>query len=245
MSSEGFVSAGYVVVRRAARPRYLDSAAFPERMVSASDHLAPVLPAVPVGWIEAIDAPPGPFSGFADAAQGNLLWALEADLQRFGLDGALSVDLSDWLAAAWARGDFHPPSAFVSLAAARRFAAAFGPLPADALIVGLALRSSDVAAVLDADGGVACFSRLPSGGMAPEDDGEVVGFDVYGLDDGDLLPWVRRRGAVERLRAAGIRPNGWGLLTDLEPAARAAAILARDGGAWFPWRLTAYEPSPG
>ena len=245
MSSEGFVSAGYVVVRRAARPRYVDSTTFPERIVSASDHLAPVLPAVPVGWIEAVGAPPGPFSGFADAAQGNLLWALEADLQRFGLDGALSIDLSDWLAAAWAHGDFHPPSAFSSLDAARRFAAAFGPLPADALIVGLALRASDVAAVTAVDDGVTCFSRLPTSGLAPEEDGEVVGFDVYGLDDGDLLPWLRRRGAVESVGAAGLRPNGWGLFSGLEPAARAAAILAREGGTWFPWRLTAYEPSPG
>lgn len=237
------MSAGYLVVRTAGRPRYLDSGAFPDRLVSASDHIAPVLPVVPAGWLEAVEAPPGRFSGYADAAQGNLLWALEADLQRFGLDGTLSADLSDWLAVAWARGDFHPPSAFATLEAAQRFARSFGPLPEDAVILGLALRVEDVDPVTAADEGVTFVSRLPSCRTEPEGQGEVLGYDVYRVDDGDLQPWVRTRGAVERLAAAGIRPNGRGLFDSVDAAVAATQLLGADGGAWFAWRITVYAPA--
>jgi hypothetical protein len=241
MSDPGYVSAGYVVVRRIGRPRYLDSAAFPERIVSASDHLAPVIPVVPAGWLEALEAPPGRFSGYADAAQGNLLWALEADLQRFGLDGALAADLSDWLTAAWARGDFHPPSAFATLEAARRFVRSFGPFPADTVLLGLSLRLDDVERVTSADEGISSVSRLPACGDAPADDGDVLGFDVYLVDEGDLQPWVRRPGALERLTGEGLRPNGWGLFDTVDSALAATSVLATDGDPWFAWRLTAYS----
>jgi hypothetical protein len=240
MRDQAFVSAGYLVVRRVGRPRYLDSGAFPERIVSASDHLAPVIPVVPAGWIEAVDAPPGRFSGYADAAQGNLLWALEADLQRFGLDGALSADLSDWLTVAWARGDFHPPSAFTTLEAARRFVRRFGPFPDDTVILGLALRDADVGRVSVADDGITSVSRLPSCGGAPSGDGDVLGYDVYAVDEGDLQPWVRRRGAVERLTSEGLEPNGSGLFDSIDTAVAATNVLESEGGDWFAWRLTAY-----
>ena len=151
MQIEGLVSCGYVVARQIERPSYLDSTAFPKQMVSASDFVAPILPAIPPGWIEAADTPPGRFSGFADAAQGNLLWALEADLERFGLDGSHSAVMCDWLSVAWSRGDFHPPSAFGSLDAARRFVRDFGPAPEDALIIGLGLRAQDAEAAEEAD----------------------------------------------------------------------------------------------
>ncbi len=240
MDNEGFVSAGYLVVRRVGRPGYVDSAAFPEQIVSASDHLAPVLPVVPAGWIEALAAPPGPFSGFADAAQGNLLWALEADLERFGLDGTRAAELSDWLAVAAARGDFHPPSAFVSVAAARRFVRSFGPFPGDTLILGLALRETDIDPVTAVDDGITSVSRLPACGAPPEGDGYLLGFDVYGVDEGDLRPWVRRHGAVECLASHGLCTNGCGLFDGLDTAVEASAALSACGERWFAWRLAAY-----
>jgi hypothetical protein len=240
MTDQGYVSAGYLVVRSAVRPRYLDSATFPDRIVSASDHLAPVLPVVPAGWIEAVEAPPGRFSGYADAAQGNLLWALEADLQRFGLEGTRSAELSDWLAVAWARGDFHPPSAFSTLEAARRFARSFGPLPEDALILGLDVPEEDVEAVASSDDGITYVSRLPACRNEPAVGGRVLGYDVYGIDDGDLAPWLRRRDGVARATEAGLHTNGDGLFDTLESARAAVALLADEGGSWFAWRLTAH-----
>ena len=240
MGDQAFVSAGYLVVRRVRRPRYLDSAVFPERIVSASDHLAPVIPVVPAGWLEAVEAPSGRFSGYADAAQGNLLWALEADLQRFGLTGALAADLSDWLTIAWARGDFHPPSAFAGLEAARRFVRHFGPFPPDTMILGLALRDADVERISIVDDGTTSISRLSSCGAAPAPDGDVLGYDTYAIDEGDLQPWVRRPGAVARLAAAGLAPNGCGLFESVDHAVAASAALAREGGDWFAWRLTEY-----
>jgi len=218
----------------------LDSTAFPEQMVSASDFIAPVLPAIPPGWIEAADTPPGRFSGFADAAQGNLLWALEADLERFGLEGAHAAVMSDWLSVAWDRGDFHPPSAFATLGAARHFVRQFGPTPAETLVLGLALRAEDVDRAAEADDGITSVSRLPGMGDEPEPGGDVLGFDVYGVGGGELRAWIRARGAVKRMADAGIRPNGCGLLTSLEDAVDAAARLGESGGAWFAWRVTSY-----
>jgi hypothetical protein len=240
MRKNGLVSCGYVIARWIERPSYLDSSAFPDRMVSASDFVAPILPAVPPGWIEAADTAPGRFSGFADAAQGNLLWALEADLERFGLKGAHSAVMSDWLSVAWSRGDFHPPSAFATLAASRRFLRDFGPPPEDSVLIGLALRAKDVSAAVDADDGITFVSRLPGFGDEPEAGGEVLGYDVYGVGDGELRAWIRSRGAVKRLADEGIHANGCGLLSDLDQAVAVALRVSDAPGTWFPWQLTAY-----
>ncbi len=240
MRTEGIVSAGYVIVRRAARPADVDSSLLPGELVSVSDSLAPVLPSVPPGWLEALDTPPGRFSGYADAAQGNLLWALEADLARFGLDGTRSASVCDWLGAAWAHGDFHPPSAFATPDAARRFARAFGPPPGDALLVGLGVREEDVDAVADADDSGTFVSRLTVCREPVADGGTVLGFDVYRVEDGELLTWVREQGADASLAAAGLRPNGHGLFASEDDAARAAVQLAQDGGHWFALQLTEY-----
>ncbi len=240
MRNEELVSCGYVVARQIERPSYLDSSAFPDRMISASDFVAPILPAVPPGWIEAADTPPGRFSGFADAAQGNLLWALQADLERFGLDGSHAAVMGDWLSVAWTRGDFHPPSAFGSLAAARRFVRDFRPVPEDPRILGLALRGADALSAADADDGITFISRLPALDQPPAPGGDVLGFDVYGVGDGELRAWVRARGAVARMALAGIHPNGNGLLHSLDSAVDAAVRLTAEGGAWFAWQLTSY-----
>ncbi len=240
MQTEGFISAGYFVVRRIPRPDYLTDVAEAAAVVSASDYLVPVLPSVPSGWLEAVETPPGRFSGFADAAQGNLLWALEADLASFGMDGSLSASICDFLSLAWARGDFHPPSAFVSPQAARRFVRLFGPVPADAILIGLALRTADAAAVATADAGRGFASRLPPCGIEPADSGELLGFDVYRVEDGELHPWLRDERAARLIGEDGCRPNGSGLLSRIEDAATAAQSLADEGGAWFPWRISSY-----
>jgi hypothetical protein len=245
MRREELVACGYVIARRIERPSYLDAGVFPEFMVSASDFVAPILPSVPPGWIEAADTAPGRFSGFADAAQGNLLWALEADLQRFGLDGSHSAMMSDWLSIAWMRGDFDPPSAFSSVDAARRFLRDFGPAPPDTLILGLALRAEDVEAASDADDGITFVSRLTQRGVPPEEGGRVLGYDVYGVGDGELRAWIRGRGAVKRLAAEGVQPDGNGLLPDLDSAVTAARHMSGTGTGWFAWQLTSYPVTAG
>jgi len=209
-------------------------------IISASDFVAPILPAVPPGWIEAADTPPGRFSGFADAAQGNLLWALEADLGRFGLDGAHSAVMCEWLSVAWSRGDFHPPSAFGSLAAARRFLREFGPAPDGTMILGLAIRTVDSEAAAAADDGITFISRLPAMNELPQPGGDVLGYDVYRVGDGEMRAWVRARGAVQRIAQAGIHPNGSGLLTSLATGVDVAQRLSAEGGAWYAWQLTSY-----
>ncbi len=230
-----------MLTRRVACPGYLAGAVANGHIVSASDFVAPVLPAVPAGWIEASDTPPGRFAGYADAAQGKLLWALSADLQRFGLDGSLSVAFSDLLGIAAARGDFHPPSAFVSIAALRRFLRHVGALPNDAVVLGLALPGDRVDAVVEADGGMTCLSRLPLCGDEPEPDGDVLGFDVYRPEGGELHPWLRESDREAVCAQARVSLNAHGLLADLASADRVAAALSDGGpGEWFPWRMTSY-----
>ncbi len=236
------VSAGYVLTRWIDRPDYLDDS-FPARMISASDFVAPVLPAVPAGWLEAADVPHGRFAGYADAAQGKLLWALSADLERIGLDSSGSADLAEVLAAATARGDFESPSTFTSLDAVRRVLRNVGRPPHGIAVLGLELPEELADAVLAADGGISGFARLPLGRTAPESGGEELGWDVYRPYGGELHSWM-----VESA-ARGIRPdasdgtNAHGLLPTLEAATRVARRLeGPDGGErWFPFRLTLYS----
>ena len=76
--------------------------------------------------------------------------------------------------------------------------------------------------------------------VTPETGGTPLGCDVYSVDEGDLRPWLRSREAVDRLRSAGVTPNGVGLLEDIDAAVAAARLLTTDGDPWFAWRLAEY-----
>lgn len=236
------ISAGYVLTRWINRPEYLDRSLFPDRMVSVSDFVAPLLPAVPAGWLEAADVPHGRFAGYADSAQGKLLWALAADLERIGLEAGLSARLADVLAAAAARGDFEAPSAFTSIAAVRRMLQNVGERPEGAVVLGVEVPPDLVDEILVSDGGISGFSRLSLEHAVPESGGQPLGWDVYRPFGGEMHPWVREPGALELVQSGEFATNEFGLLPDRLTAELVAHRMEDQapGDRWFPFGLTAY-----
>jgi hypothetical protein len=237
------VSGGYLVARRTPRRPGLSEDRFPERMISASERVAPILPSVPLGWVEAANAPPGPFSSYADEVQGKILWALAADLERFGLESSRAAVLADCLAAATERGDFYSPSGFVSVEAARTLLRCVSADAVDGVILGLALPPTEVDAVVSREEPGSYLAALLHWGAAPDPTGVELGWEVLGSEDGELVSWVDN--PIALLRAPAVQPNENGLLATREDANCIAAYLnlpdTRTADVhWASWRLSAF-----
>lgn len=241
METSSWVSGGLVVARRTERSPAFPESLFPDRLVSVSERVAPILPSVPAGWLAAANAPAGRFAADADKYMGNVLWALVADLERFGLPSDRACVLEELLAAAEERGDFVAPSGFADLAVARRFLRLAGHAGPDTLIVGLSLPAESTDDVLRAACGEGFVAGLLLRDEPPPPGGTPLGFEVLGLEDGELVSWGEEF-AADHAAAAGVTLNESGLLPSLELARSAAAFGNARGGYvhWAPWRLQAF-----
>lgn len=246
MDASRWVSGGFVVSRRTRSAAALPTGLFPESIVSASEHVAPILPSVPVGWLEAANAPPGRFAKSADRYMGNVLWGLVSDLQRFGLESSGAAILADCLSDAGERGDFVEPSGFASVDAARSFLRLAGDAGEDAIILGLALPDDAVDDVMESSDGLGFVPALLGRDESATCAGDVLGYEVLGVNDGELVSWVEEL-AAQSLPALGVTVNQNGLLATLEDA-RAVAALANGGDVttedevfWAPWRICAFS----
>jgi len=245
METDSWVSGGFVVARRTERSQTIPKHVFPDRLVSASERVAPILPSVPVGWLSAANAPPGRFAGSADKYMGNVLWALVSDLQRFGLPSDRACILEECLSQAEERGDFVPPSGFADLDIAQRFLHIAGRPDPDALILGLDLPADAVEEVINASRGVGFMAGLLLHRSPPQSGGEALGFEVLGLEDGELLSWADEF-SEPFAQSNALAVNEHGLLSTLDVARQVAAFgnrWARRRGEeihWSAWRLTGF-----
>jgi hypothetical protein len=237
---DSLVSAGFLVAKTALRGDWNSKELIPPKVISACDCICPQFP--------------GPYA---------LDWTRDDEADRteaFDEVGLLpSLRKS---ATAWATGNFGVlfgwPGVFYSLAAALDVRQRFFSGVSEMNVVGLGLPDRHVARFLEhaepppqqegyAPEGecgvyeVVCTRQpLPSGGR-------FLGFELIVTDFRQLAhSWLCNSLEEHCFQKLGVRPNGNGMLPDLESAERCCAEIEKDDvgaepGLWLPWAIMSYS----
>lgn len=238
-------SGGYVIARRTERAASRSADLLPERLLSASTCICP---RVPDSWA--------------------LRWVNITDDERLSAARAFGIGpdqlpaVIDWVTDAMDSGAFGWPNVFLSLTTARAFVHDCLPSVEGLALLGLGLPAAYVATFLreGAPGGPAARAWGHTGatpgtpavyaavreGATLVLGGSVVGFDLLGYDGlAGFHSWLCN--GLERLvyQAVHLRPNAVGLLSTLEEAQQALALIASAGvgkepGVWLPWLVLRY-----
>ena len=231
-----YVSAGFVVTRRFARPDYAAADLLPPMLVSASPDLADFIPDVwAIAWCGVAPADRTATAARLGIAPGRVdqvvagVTGLIADNARYG-----------WPNICYSRE---------AAAAVERLAA-----PADRLVVlELALAQDDAARFVSesvppppapgyAPTGEAGVRTAIRRGVAPDSNGRPLGFEPLCFDHALGCSWLCNGLEVAVAQTLGIRPNAAGLIDTAGQAQSAVAYISRDDvgaepGLWLPWLL--------
>lgn len=225
---QDFVSGGYFLARRASTRPGLGSGLLPTNFVTLSDCLTTL---VPSAW--------------------TLSWAQhegwESKAQACGFDEERMQGLVSWCTEAFSRGEVRWPGVVRSFERARELKRDFFAEDDGFALLGIALSIGEACDFLAESIGLGENLGVVLGveeGFPPEPGGEVLGYDVLGLDFGGGFHSYLCNG-LERYFAStfGALPNPHGLFDSRDVATRCAAHAASSGaepGVWRAWRVMLY-----
>lgn len=222
---------GHMFVRLVNKEPWMCQELLPNRILSASEHLCPHLPA---SW------------AFISSDDPDALRRSEAG--SFGIAADRLTEVVLWLSDRLeASAMIEWPNVFLSLDLARQFAACFLSLDEEWNLIGLSI-DPQYAEEIDHQLGsnragywAAIDHRL---GIPPG--GEILGFEVLGYAGaGTAHSWICNGIEQTFYEATGIRPNPAGLLATSGESALCLALIASNPEwaepvPWFPWMLTRY-----
>ena len=231
MADTAFISAGYFLTRPCPRPTWAHGGTglLPESIVTLSTCLIDVVPSL---WPSTCEPPCRPS---------------ESALASLGISSLAVPDIEAWTTAIYDAAPGEWPVPFATLEMLHAFVDHFVARDANVLLVGAALPTDAVAAVLaQQHPSMAASERYHAirRALTLDATGTFIGYEVLGDGITENHSIVCTGGEVALRDSLGISPNSHGLLDSLDDARRAAAWASEDGHAepvdYYPWRLCLY-----
>ena len=231
----GFLIAGYRLVKPVERPQWMDGS-LPDVILSASGCICDT---VPDSW--AYD-----WSGakWADRAK---------SAATLGVIGRELRGMAAWCADAFSRGLIVYPEVFKDIRWAREFARRFGVDRNCLCLIGLGFSEGlqpdllhETREIERRKGANRELKGLVEERRGMEPGGEILGFEVLGLDLGTFHSWLCNGLEKPVLKDLGIRTGRYGLIAEEGEAEQVAAYCNRDDVAsepvcWHPFLLVKYD----
>ena len=234
-----FITAGFLLLRPSPRPAWAPENLLPQEIISASDCLCPRFPGTyAIEWTS--DPVDERVRGF----------------EAVGLSPDIRVEATKWATENFEKS-FGWPGVFYSLPEAERAKALFFSREPDIWLLGMGLPPQFAeefiiyAAPPPREPGYAPVGE--TGWLEvvmrqqPLPEGQFLGFELLAVQYGLVTDsWLCNGLEVYFSETFSIQPNKWGLIEDLENAARCCKAInekevAAEPGLWLPWGLVKYE----